>query len=143
MIFTLSGWFCAIVLTLTSLIHVYWGLGGLWPASDPAALSRTVVGVDAQQMPGLVLTLVIALLIFAAGAFGFVRGVLRWDSLLLIRIPLGVLTAIFTLRGAIAYLPGPFAQATEPFKTLNITYFSPLILALAVCFALLTFSPRD
>lgn len=140
---TVLGWFCFITLSATAGLHVYWGLGGLWPADNAAALSRTVIGTHSGVMPPAGLTLVVAVLIFAAGSFAFARGVLAWDSLILLRVPLAGLALIFLLRGAVTYMPGPFAQAAEPFAHLNAVYFSPLILALGAAFAALALSPRN
>ena len=140
---TVLGWFCFIILSATAALHVYWGLGGLWPADNAAALSRTVIGTHGGVMPPAGLTLVVAALIFAAGSFAFARGVLAWDSLILLRVPLAGLALIFLLRGAVTYIPGPFSQAAEPFTHLNAVYFSPLILALGAAFAMLALSPRN
>lgn len=137
-----TGWFCFAVLSATAALHAYWAFGGLWPATSEAELVRTVIGIERDRMPSFAMTLLVAALIFAAGAFGLVRGVLGWDSLVFIRTPLGALTAIFLLRGAASYLPGPLANAAEPFAQLNALYFSPLILLLGACFAYLTLSPR-
>jgi len=140
---TVLGWFCFITLSATAALHVYWGLGGLWPADDAATLSRTVIGTHGGVMPPAGLTLLVAALIFAAGSFAFARGVLAWDSLILLRVPLAGLALIFLLRGAVTYIPGPFAQAAEPFAHLNAVYFSPLILALGAAFTALALSPRN
>lgn len=139
---TALGWFCFVVLAATAAIHVYWALGGLWPADDTPALVRTVIGVERDRMPPAGLTLLVGTLIFLAGCFAFVRGVLDRDSLVLIRIPLAGLAMVFLLRGAVTYLPGgPFAQAAQPFAHLNMVYFSPLILMLGAAFAWLAISP--
>jgi drug/metabolite transporter (DMT)-like permease len=46
---------------------------------------------------------------------------------------LAVLAAIFLLRGVASYLPfGPIGDTVEPFRTLNIRYYGPLILSIGV-----------
>jgi hypothetical protein len=140
----LAGWFAFVTLGLIAGVHVYWGFGGLWPATSEAELVRTVVGISqAPTMPPSSSTFLVAALIFAAAAFGLARGVLGLDSLLFVRIPVGVIALVMLARGVYAYLPGPFARATEPFATLNATIFSPLILILALTYAWLALAPGD
>ena len=144
MLFKLVAWFIFLALTATALLHVYWGLGGLWPASSEPELVRTVIGITHQDhMPAMGMTLIVAALIFSAGGFAALRGILELDSLIFIRIPLAGLALIFLLRGAATYFPGPLRDAAEPFATLNTLYFSPLVLLIGCGFALLTLSPRN
>lgn len=138
-----AGWFCFAVLAATTALHVYWGLGGLWPASSEPELVRMVVGLETDRMPARGATLAVAALIFASGTFGLMRGVLGWDSLVFVRLPLAIVAAVFLLRGAATYVPGLQPFAAEPFARLNALYFSPLILLLGVCFAYLTLAPRQ
>lgn len=134
----IAGWFTGIVLTLTAGLHIYWGLGGLWPAQSEPELVRTVIGVQSDHMPATGVTLIVAALIFAAAGFGFARGVLGRDSALFIRVPLAVLTLIFLGRGILPYITnGPMSGSVEPFQTLNLMYFSPLTLAIGLCFGVL------
>lgn len=140
----LAGWFAFVTLGLIAGVHVYWGFGGLWPASNETDLVRTVVGIShSPTMPASSATFAVAGLIFAAACFGLGRGVFGFDSLIFSRIPLGVIALIMLARGVFAYLPGPFSRASEPFATLNATYFSPLILILAVVYAWLALTPGD
>jgi hypothetical protein len=141
---TWLGWFCFLTLSATAALHVYWALGGLWPASDMPELVRTVIGTERNHMPPAGLTVVVASLMLCAGLFALARGVAGWDALLFVRLPLGVIAAVLLVRGAATYLPGgPFARATEPFAHLNALYFSPLILALGLGFAGLALAPRQ
>ena len=138
----LTGWICFIVLTAIAAVHVYWGLGGLWPAETEPALVRTVIGAEAAHMPTDDLTFVVAALIFVAGCLAMMRGVFNWDSFLLLRLPLFGLALIFLARGAITYIPALFPPATEPFGTLNALYYSPLCLILAAAFGFLAVSEK-
>jgi hypothetical protein len=140
----LSAWLCFLTLTATALIHAYWGFGGLWPATTEPELVRTVIGINtSESMPSLPMTLIVAALIFIAGGFAFVSGILKWNSAIFLRFPLIVLTAIFIFRGAYTYWPNsPLATATEPFATLNAHYFSPLILMLGLGFGILSWMSR-
>ncbi|WP_417492682.1 DUF3995 domain-containing protein [Maricaulis sp.] len=142
MLITLAGWFVFITLSLIAALHAYWGAGGLWPAATEADLVRTVIGISrSPTMPASATTFVVALLIFAAAGFAFVRGVLGFDSLIFTRIPLAVIALVMLARGIYAYMPGPFSRATEPFATLNAAYFSPLVLILGLACAWLALAP--
>ncbi len=132
------------VLFITALIHVGWGLGMLWPATSEQMLIKTVIGSPAiQSMPGPGLTLLVAAGIAAAGVCAL------WGAHV-INLPFAdwmrkaaliILTLIFAIRGIITYLPiGPLANSLEPFKTLDQTYFAPLILAIAAGYAVILFS---
>jgi len=139
----IAGLVC-IILTAIAGLHVYWGFGGLWPATNEADLVKTVIGITrAEHMPPSHMSFAVAALIVAAAGFVFVRGFLGLNSLLLVRIPLGVIAAVFLARGIYAYLPGPFAHATEPFATLNAQYFSPLIIVLGAAVAILVLVPAE
>ena len=141
MLTALAGWFAFTTLSFIAALHVYWGLGGLWPAANEADLVKTVIGISrSPTMPASATTLLVAALILAAACFGLARGVLGLDGLILLRIPLGVIAIIMLARGVYAYLPGPFSRATEPFASLNATFFSPAILLLSLAFAYLTLS---
>lgn len=132
------------VLLITALIHVGWGFGMFWPATDEQTLIKTVVGSpNIQAMPSRGLTLFVAFAIAAAGICALwgahVIGLPLPDWMR--KTSLTVLTLIFAIRGIVTYLPvGPLANSLEPFKTLDQTYFSPMILAIAAGYAAILFS---
>jgi len=133
------------VLSAVAGLHVYWAMGGLWPGRDVQQLADTVIG-DAKRraMPPTALTLLVAVLIFAAGVLpllhlsGLPFGLPAW----LTRAGLWALVLVFFGRGAVTYiLRAQAAAMTEPFATLNRRYYSPLCLALGMGFlAVLAFS---
>ncbi|HHB83063.1 MAG TPA: DUF3995 domain-containing protein [Devosia sp.] len=127
--------FIAAILFITALIHVGWGFGMLWPATDEQTLIKTVIGSpNITTMPSLGLTLFVAAGIAGAGLCAL------WGARV-INLPLPewmrltslvVLAVIFTVRGIMTYLPiGPLSTSLEPFRTLDQTYFAPLILVIA------------
>lgn len=133
------------VLTLIAALHVYWGFGGLWPANSERALINTVVGSPrARAMPALAPTLVVAGLIFLAGVFGLLAGgVIPGVVHVLARIAAGVLAVIFIGRGVVGWaidLGVIQADVTEPFRTLDLWFYSPLCFGLGAAFAVLTFT---
>ncbi len=133
--------FIAVVLTPVALVHLYWAFGGLWPASSPGELVKTVIGDPGlKAMPPMAVTLVVAVLIFAAGLMpllylaGIPAALPGWAG----RYALWLLAAVFLGRGAVTYLWAAKAAAlSEPFQTLNFWYFSPLCLLLGIGFAIL------
>ncbi|HAQ36324.1 MAG: hypothetical protein CMF74_05475 [Maricaulis sp.] len=142
MLVSLVGWSVSLTLAVIAAFHAYWAFGGLWPARSEAELVRTVIGITrAEVMPPTATTLVVVAMILAAAGFVVARITLDTPSLVFIRIPLGVIALVFLARGIAAYLPGPFAHASEPFATLNALYFSPLVLLLGAAFAFLALAP--
>ncbi len=136
------GWSVFSVMSVIAVLHAYWAFGGLWPAATEADLVKTVIGITrSQTMPPALHSLAVAALVFAAAGFALARGVFGFDSMIFVRIPLGVVAVVMLGRGIYAYLPGLFSRASEPFATLNATYFSPGILLLGIAFAVLALGP--
>ncbi len=133
-----------IILVTTALLHTAWGFGMLWPGTSQQSLVNTVVGdPNIHSIPPLPITLAVAISIAAAGICAL------WGAHLVdIALPLWmrktsiiVLTLIFTIRGALTYIPkGPLSATVEPFYSLNQRYFSPLILAIGVGYAFILYS---
>jgi len=130
-----------LLLAAISALHVAWGFGLRWPAASERELVATVIGANQRtRMPGLAACLVAAAAIFGAGCTA-----LLMSSLVAPLLPKRVLTAagflwlaIFTLRGAAAYLPAwrnVFSQA--PFARYDPLYYAPLCLFVAFTFAML------
>lgn len=133
-----------VVLSVAACIHVIWGLGSTWPLHDKQALINTVVGTKGMtRMPGMGLTLFVAVGIAAAGVFAlWGGGVVELPLPMWMRTAsIGVLAAIFLLRGMASYLPfGPIADTVEPFRSLDMRYYAPLILAIGVGYLALLWS---
>lgn len=132
------------VLAGIAVLHAYWGLGGLWPAETTEDLIRTVIGVpDMTEMPSAPLTLLVAGLILASGTLALLRG-FGIGGLLgrVIWLGCAVQVLVFGLRGLSGLAVGfGWIEArpplTEPFASLDFTFYSPLCLAIALGFALL------
>lgn len=133
-----------VILTVTAGIHVLWGLGSTWPLRNTQDLINAVVGAKgATRMPGMWLTLSVAVAIAAAGVFAlWGGGVVELPLPLWMRsTSLAVLAAIFLLRGAASFLPfGPISDTVEPFRTLNFRYYGPLISAIGAGYLVLLMS---
>ncbi|MEE9387805.1 MAG: DUF3995 domain-containing protein, partial [Paracoccaceae bacterium] len=83
-----------------SLLHFYWGWGGLWPAKNVADLVKTVAGSPFDRMPPAGLTYGVAVLIFIAA---LMPGLHLMQVLpdVLSRAALWVLVVVFLGRGAV------------------------------------------
>ena len=128
----------AVLMALAGL-HVYWGLGGLWPGRTSADLVARVVGLRRGPMPGFWACLAVALALSSAAYIVAVRqGAPR------LGLPEALWTlaywgagAVFLLRGIAGYAPGVFSYAIgTPFYDLNRYYYAPLCLAIAAAMAI-------
>ena len=122
------------VLAAIAALHFYWAFGGLWPSDSIKGLINTVAGnPGADRMPPKALTLLVAALIFAAGAFAILYLFVPGDTGLfgLITVAMWVITTVFLGRGAVTYVyPPSFSGSAQPFRRLNFRYYSPLCLML-------------
>ncbi len=133
-----------VVLAVIAALHVYWGFGGLWPAADLRSLIDTVIGDPRMtEMPSRLLTLVVAGLIFAAGAFALTAN-LQAPRLLRVffKIAIATIAIVFVVRGVSGYaLPESIrARLSEPFAAYDQLIYSPICLVLGAAFALLFFA---
>ncbi len=130
-----------VTLTLIAALHFYWALGGLWPAASAQELANTVIGTpDHPYMPGTALTVLVSGMIFAAALLPIIHvtGLPFELPKLIAKLGLAVLVLVFLARGIGTYLmPSLLENATEPFRTLNYRYYSPLCIALGAGFATL------
>ncbi len=135
----------ALILTLVALVHIGWALGMMWPGTDEASLSRTVVGTpEATTMPPRTITAIVAAAIFLAALWPlFWRGLLPYPHAVpqtLMWLGMWALAFVFLGRGIIGYLPA-MAKTEQPFRRLNRIYYSPLCIALGLGFLVLVAAP--
>ena len=126
-----------VVMLAVAIAHLMWAIGSPWPIRDPALLAKTVIGRPGVTRVPRFASLVIAILVLAAGVLALSladHDAGRWWLTLI-----GVaLAAIFLGRGALGYTEGWRARfSEEPFATLDRKNYSPLCLALGVGFLLL------
>jgi hypothetical protein len=129
------------VLLLITTLHVYWGIGGIWPGRDATSCARAVVGFRGiDEMPTPFACFAVAACLGLAtlwpmaleGVFAtpFPKAGLAATSLLIALVFLG--------RGIIGFTPWWRRLASEqPFARLDLRYYSPLCLALGLGFAVL------
>jgi len=130
-----------IVLSAVSLLHLYWAFGGLWPGKDQKSLVDTVIGgTDMKKMPPAIVTIAVAIAIFAAALWPLMwRGIIDHPlPQMLVLLGISVLIGVFIGRGIVGYLPVfKKSNSAEPFARLNARYFSPLCLLLGLGFTIL------
>jgi hypothetical protein len=140
---TVLALFLAIPLVLIAALHVYWGIGGIWPGTDPKSCARAVAGfngIDAMPSPSACLAvaavfIVATLMVLALGgvfASPFERISLAGAALFM--------ALVFFGRGLIGFMPFWRRLTPEmPFARLDLRYYSPLCLVLGVGLAILAF----
>ncbi|MEO5760643.1 MAG: DUF3995 domain-containing protein [Mesorhizobium sp.] len=129
------------VLLLITTLHVYWGIGGIWPGRDAASCARAVVGFrGVREMPAPFASFAVAACLALAtlwpmaiaGVFAspFPREGLAASALLIGLVFLG--------RGIVGFTPWWRRLAPEqPFARLDVRYYSPLCLLIGLGFVVL------
>ncbi len=132
------------VLLLITALHVYWGIGGIWPGKDQASCARAVVGFrGVDEMPSAGASFAVAACLALAtlwplaleGVFAspFPREGLATTALLI--------GLVFIGRGVAGFTPWWRRLAPEqPFARLDRLYYSPLCLLIGLGFAVLAIS---
>lgn len=113
-------------------LHVYWGVGGLWPARTRAELGPMVVGTSATgSMPNLSACLVVAGLLITAAGLVLAAGLGVEGRV--VRVGAAGVAAVLGLRGVGGFCDGRLRPGTrgQPFYRLNRRVYSPLCLLLA------------
>ncbi len=137
----------SLLLVVIAIIHVYWGLGGRWPAQDEAGLVATVVGVTPNsKMPGFAMCMVV---VVALGIAAMLPLIAR--ELLAIPLPpdwvtigLWGATGVLALRGLVGFFDHILRPAIVglPYERLNRRLYSPLCLVLAGLLSASALLPR-
>jgi len=128
----------AILLAIAGL-HLYWGLGGLWPGHDVNSLRETVIGAARGSMPGFWPSAMVAGALAAAAAIVWARHstLMAGPLAAVIQAGYAVLILVFAARGLASYLSPVFDYARgRPFYELNLWLYAPLCLAIAALLAL-------
>lgn len=135
----LSGTTAAVLCGL-ALLHALWAARIWWPFADETALARAVAGFPGMTaMPNALSCLVVALFLSCAALFVLDLGGVLKSGFREFEILGGlVLAGIFLARGVVGYLPF-WSRLTpeQPFRSLDLAYYSPLCLALGVSIAIL------
>lgn len=131
----------SLILLLITTLHVYWGIGGIWPGIDSASCARAVCGfrgMDAMPAPTTCFAMA-ACLALATLWPQALMGVFATPF-----PPIGLaMTAFFiglafAARGIAGFTPAWRRLTPEqPFATNDMRYFSPLCLLIGTAFILL------
>ncbi|MFN8609102.1 MAG: DUF3995 domain-containing protein [Vulcanimicrobiota bacterium] len=98
-----------------SLLHLYWGAGGLWPARTRPQLASMIIGD--RPLPGPVACLTVAALL-VLGPWIFPR----------------LSSLVFILRGGLGFMETSLRPGIRgtPYQRLSMRIYSPLSLILGV-----------
>lgn len=126
-----------VVLLAVAIAHFLWAVGSRWPIRDPALLARTVIGKPGVTRVPRLASLIVSLLVLAAGVIALALADHTGGGVGLTFVGI-VLAAIFLGRGILGYTKGWRAMfSEEPFATLDRKNYSPLCLAIGVGFVIL------
>jgi hypothetical protein len=134
----LVGSLTFVPLLMVALAHFFWALGSTWPIKNETLLAQTVVGTPGiTRMPNRFVTLIVSLLVLAAGIVALSLADHTSGGWPLTALGVG-LAAIFIGRGIVGYTAGWRARfPTEPFATLDRKNYSPLCLWVGAGFLIL------
>lgn len=134
--------FLSLLLTLLAGLHVYWGLGGVWPGTDQKSCAQAVAGfrgIDRMPPPAAAFAVAAALLAAALAA-------LALAGVIALPLPSGLVlsagaaaAAVFLGRGIAGFTPAWRRLTPEmPFARNDRRWFSPLCLLIGAGFAILS-----
>ncbi|WP_137931466.1 DUF3995 domain-containing protein [Mesorhizobium comanense] len=137
----LLAFLLSFVLLLITALHVYWGIGGIWPGTDGASCARAVVGFrGVEEMPTPFASFAVAACLVLAtlwplALIGFFASPFPREGLAASALLIGL---VFLGRGIAGFTPWWRRLAPEqPFARLDVRYYSPLCLLIGLGFATL------
>jgi hypothetical protein len=128
----------ALLLTLVvgaiAALHVYWGLGGLWPSSDEETLARTVIGDGRRHMPPPWQCFAVAAILLVVAAWPWFVIAMPTNSN--VTVGLMIIIAAFFIR-ALAAFSGRWRShfPAQPFATYDRRFYGPLCFTLSAGYA--------
>lgn len=132
----------AFVLTGLAAIHVYWGMGGVWPGTDEKSCARAIAGFKGlDRMPGPGPSFFVAAMLFATAALALVSAGIVALPLPDVVIPVAAFAValVFLGRGIAGFTPAWRRLTPEmPFARNDRLWYSPLCLLVGTGFILLS-----
>ncbi len=126
-----------VILLAMALAYLLWALGSRWPIKDPELLAKTVIGRPGVTRVPRLASLIVAVLVFAAGMVALSLADHTAGDWWLTALG-AVLAALFLGRGALGYTVGWRARySVEPFVTNDRRVYSPLFLIVGGGFLIL------
>lgn len=134
----------AVPLVAIASLHVYWGIGGIWPGTDRASCARAVVGfkgMEAMPAPASCLAVALVVIVMALVALalgGWYAGPVGPGRLAGMAVFIGL---VLIVRGLLGFT-APWRRLTpeQPFARLDRRFYSPLCLLLGAGFLVLASS---
>jgi hypothetical protein len=137
----LLAWLLSTILLLVTALHVYWGIGGIWPGRDAASCAHAVVGFrGVDEMPSSAAAFAVAACLALATLWPVaLQGVFATpfprQGLAATAVMIGL---VFAGRGVAGFTPWWRRLAPEqPFARLDTRLYSPLCLAIGIGFIVL------
>ncbi|MEW6631925.1 MAG: DUF3995 domain-containing protein [Pseudomonadota bacterium] len=134
----------SIVLLLITTLHVYWGIGGIWPGTDAKSCAHAVVGFrGVDEMPSSAASFAVAACLALATLWplaleGVFASPFPKEGLASTALLIGL---VFLGRGVAGFTPWWRGLAPEqPFARLDQRLYSPLCLLIGLGFAVLAIS---
>ena len=127
-----------VILGAVALLHAYWACGGRWPGQDARSLANIVIGTD--TLPGARACTIVAALIALTALWPLiiVRLVVPFWPIGVSWLIGGLLALVFIGRGLAGFTPAwRRAHSRAPFASLDRRFYSPLCLAIGICYLLL------
>ncbi|MBZ9893609.1 DUF3995 domain-containing protein [Mesorhizobium sp. B2-2-4] len=129
------------VLLVITALHVYWGIGGIWPGKDAASCAHAVVGFrGVDEMPAPFACFAVAACLALATLWpmaleGVFASPFPGQGLAATALLIGL---VFLGRGIAGFTPRWRRLAPEqPFARLDRSLYSPLCLLIGLGFAVL------
>jgi hypothetical protein len=134
----------SLVLLVITTLHVYWGIGGIWPGRDAKSCAHTVVGFHGvDEMPSSFASFAVAACLALATLWplaleGVFASPFPKEGLAATALLIGL---VFIGRGVAGFTPWWRRLAPEqPFARLDQRLYSPLCLLIGLGFAVLAIS---
>lgn len=134
MLETIFTFYIFIVMSIITIIHIYWLKGGLWPGNTKQDLIDKVIG-KGENLPNTI-EFVFVLIIFLALTilpiiiyYKIDIGIDNYQKYILLFFAM-----IFLLRGIAMFLPKITKTATKIFLEYNTKYYTPICLSLSISY---------
>ena len=130
-----------LILNFLSALHIYWGLGGIWPGKNKQDLIDRVYG-RGDKMPKFLECFIVALLLTFTSFLPILKFFTqsKYISTFSLNVIIIFIMFIFVVRGILGYLPIVERQMNPKFVRLNRIFYSPLCLYISFCLLIIALS---